>query len=185
MSDPFTDPGGWMRCVLGVTPTPGRCEIDCPRENGWDIKSGKGADGGTCTNNGRPPIKDIKATFYAWEPEHFEEWDAILPLLKYQPTKGLPVVALNIYHPALAKLDVTAVVVTKLTAWKETEPGEWSFEVTFAEFRPPPPISAVATPGQAGALPDGAGSTPDPRVVELRNANAALMKQAAAAYSPP
>jgi hypothetical protein len=182
MSDPFTDPGGWSRCVLGGMTTPGLCEIDCPRENGWDIKTGKGADGGICTFVGRPPIKDIKATFTAWEIEHFEAWDLLLPLLKYAPTKGQPVTALPIYHPALAKLDVTAVVVTKLTNWKHAGDGEWTFEVTFVEYRPPPPVSAVATPGQSTDLPNANGSTPDPRVVALRQANADLMKRAQQAY---
>ena len=181
IDNPFVNPAAWTTCDLGGQTTPGRCEVDGANDLGWDAKTGKGADGGTTTYTGSKPA-EFDVEFFLWTVDHFIAWDAIRPLLTYQPTKGRPVTATPIYHPALADLGITSVVVKKMTVIKPTGLGEYSFKITFLQYKPPPPVSAVATPKSSTGLPGGAAPV-DPEVAALRGQIEELTKHAQGAYA--
>jgi hypothetical protein len=161
----------------------GLCLIDeCHRPFGWDVKKGKGADGATLTHTGRQLAK-FKARFQLWTPAHFFAWAAWSEILKYEPTKGRPVTALDIFHPALVAIDVSSVIVVNLGAPTHKGKGLYEATVEFLEYRPPPPVKATATPSQSspdGDLPDKPVQPPD--VVFRQNTVRQLQINAQQAY---
>jgi hypothetical protein len=88
--DPITHPDAWQRLAFPKAQliTPGLAIVGkFTRDNEYDVKAGKGTQGATETLKQQPPAKGT-ITFKAWIPEHFAQWNAILDLLKFDPTKG-------------------------------------------------------------------------------------------------
>lgn len=186
IADPFTAPNAWTSAVIGGQTTPGFVEVtDAHRPFGWDVKGGKGADGATVTHTGKQ-LAEPKLKIKLWTSEHFAAWDAFVPLLKYEPTKGKPVLALDIYHPALAAIDCNSVVVKKLGAPTHKGGGLFEVDIELLEYRPPPPKKAVATPSQStgDGADDANGNRQDPQVVALQKQVAALLPKVQQAYAP-
>jgi hypothetical protein len=188
--DPIANPEWWDVITIGDTVSPGLCEVgEFTRRHEWDTKKGKGTFGSTITFTGRPPAKgSIK--FFLWDNgtlgsgrNHFEEWDAFLPLLKYDPTKQ-SVQAVQIFHPSLDAIDVHQAVtesIGNVVNEGGLGSGLYSITVEFLEFFPPPPVSAVSTPTRADTStnPDTPGDPPDP-VADAQQAEIAnLLAQAA------
>lgn len=113
----------------------------------WDVKKGKGSIGGTTTFVQRPPTKGY-LEFWLWESDHWTQWADFLPLLKYDPTKKTPQ-AVDIYHPSLAEIDLTAVVTESVGAVYKIGPGWYARKIDFLEFFPPPNKNAVGQPTTA------------------------------------
>lgn len=87
--DPLTHPDAWNRLAFPTAKliTPGKCKVGhFTRENEYDVKVGKGTAGATETLKGQPPAKGT-ITFWAWVPQHFRQWDAILDLLRFNAAK--------------------------------------------------------------------------------------------------
>lgn len=186
--DPLANPGAWDYVTIGDKASPGLCEVgEFKRSHEWDIKKGKGTVGGDITFVGRPPAKgSIK--FFLWDNgtlgsghNHFAEWDAFFPLLKYDPTKK-SVQAVAIWHPSLDAIDVGQVV-TETVGNPVNEGGLgmglYSITVEFLEWFPPPPVSAVSTPTRADTSgPDAPGDPPDPVADQQQQEIANLLQQA-------
>lgn len=128
------------------------------RETEWDVKKGKGTKGGTMTLSQLPPAKgSIK--FLLWSDFHFEAWDTIYRArFKFDPTKKTKN-AVDIFHPALAKLDIHSVVTESIGPETPEGKGLWSITVELAEYLPPPPKNITSTPSGSGANGGKAGST--------------------------
>lgn len=133
------------------------------RPTEWDVKKGKGTKGGTATLSQLPPAKgSIK--FLLWTPFHFEAWDAIYrALFKYDPTKKTKN-AVDIYHPALAKLDIHSVVTESIGPETPEGKGLWSITVDLLEYLPAPKKDITSSP--SGSTSNGgankSGKSDDP-----------------------
>lgn len=187
--DPIANAQAWDVISLAGSVTPGWADVtQFIREHKLDKKMGKGTDGATTTYVGKPPAgSPIK--FYLWTSEHFQTWDRIIPALKYDPAKGKGLVPVDIFHPALADIDVTSVVAEKLGSYVHEGNQLYSREIYFSEYHPPPKASAVSTAsGSKGTGSGGAGGNPppgtqpDPELESLRKTAASLAADASQAY---
>jgi hypothetical protein len=164
--NPLKYPREWDRILIGGTPSPGKCSVGKPKRSyEWDVKRGKGVQGATTTYQGLAPaeftvtfrlITTPGVTGSSADPDDFADWNAFLPLLKYDPTKKT-VQAVDIFHPTLADLDIKAVVVKGIVAPHELNPftgdGKYEAEVDFLEYVPAPSANATQTPnGAAGTM---------------------------------
>jgi hypothetical protein len=176
IADPFGAPQAWDAIVVAGQKSPGLCKFEeLHRPFGWDVKKGKGADGATLTHTGRQLAK-WKTRHQLWTPAHFIAWGSWSQLLKYEPVKGIPVQALDVFHPALVAVDVAVAIVVNLGAPLHKGKGLYEAVVEWLEYRPPPPAKATATPKSG----DNAGDLPDaPKQNPLVVAKAALAKQLA------
>ncbi len=91
--DPIDHPDAWnvLKFPKAQLETPGKCVVGkFTRDNEYDVKAGKGTQGATETLKQQPPAKGT-ITFWAWTrgpTGHFAQWNPILDLLKFDPTKG-------------------------------------------------------------------------------------------------
>jgi hypothetical protein len=146
--DPFSNPGAWDVIVIAGQQAPGILlmpgGIEFKRGFAWDQKKGKGTLGATITFVGQPLAKGhIKLVF--WTAAHFVAWSQFVPLLKYDPTKITPQ-AVDIYHPSLADVNITSVVIEEIGIPEPQIDKRYIVELHFIEYQPPPAISAVDTP---------------------------------------
>ncbi len=166
--NPINDPESWNKVTIAGKDAPGLAEVgEATRGWAWDVKVGKGVYGSTTTFTGRQPAK-FSIKFVLWRNDHFVAWAEFVPLLKYDPSKisynfdtnyTSGVTAVDIYHPSLADLDISSVVVEEIGAVVHEGKGKYSRTIKFLEWFPPPKFSAVATP--AGSTPVD-GLPPDP-----------------------
>lgn len=169
LNNPIDHPEVWDRVVVAGVASPGYCKIkQHARKNEWDIKRGKGAKGATITYVQRPPMQftiEFYAGYYdisgAGGPSDFAAWDAFLPLLQYDPTKKTPQ-AIDIYHPALADVDLSSVVTESIGGWEDAGDNLFKREIAFLEYFPPPARSAVGGPTGSKSATPGNGPTPNP-----------------------
>lgn len=186
--NPLDNPELFDVVLLGGVQAPGIVSAESiesfKKAHEWDVKKGKGSTGGTTTFVQRPPTKGT-LEFWLWEPEHWTEWANFLPLLKYDPTKKAPQ-AVDLYHPSLAEIDLTAVVTESVGAVYKIGPGWYARKIDFLEFFPPPNASAVGTPttatttnpsGTTGVAPGNAPTSADDQYQQQINT---LIQQAQA-----
>lgn len=174
--NPIRNPEAWDKIEIGQTESPGSCKLSgFKRANEWDLKKGKGTVGATATYVGKPPAKGT-VTFYLWTEDHFNQWDAFRPLLKYDPTKKV-VQAVDIWHPSLADIDVNSVIVEDIGAIEHEGKQLYSIVVTFIEYFPAPKKSAVGTPttSAAGVGVNGAASADADLVADAKQAQIASL----------
>lgn len=182
--DPLTNWRAWSVIQVGDTESPGVIDKDgiegFERETGWDVKKGKGAKGASLTLQTEPPSSGT-IRFVLWKPSHFGEWAAFLPLLRYTGSAA-DKQAVAIYHPSLADLGITSVVVDKISPIRHVGMGRYIRTVKFIEWTPPPKASIVATPTRATEVtnPKPPGDPDDP-VADRQQALIALLSRQAAA----
>lgn len=179
--NPFDFPETWDVIVTGQQTSPGICKVTgFKRAHEWDVKKGKGTLGGTLTFTGRPPAKG-SVVFKLWLPSHFTAWDLFRPLLKYDPTRKT-VQAIDIYHPALADIDIKSVVTENIGAIEHEGEGMYTISVDFIEYFPPPKASAVGTPSGSKSgvkkVGDKSGTSDDPIADAQQKQIAALLEKA-------
>jgi hypothetical protein len=181
--NPIDNPQAWDFVTIASIDSPGVCEVgECKRKHDYDVKKGKGTSGATTTFTGKPPAT-FSIKFKLWTPAHFTAWDAFRPLLKYDPTKKAAQ-AFDIYHPALADVDVKSVITESIGSIVHEGGQLYSLTVEFMEYFPASKTSAVSTPSGSqsngptyvgGAPP---GNNPDNQIANLQNQAGALAKQA-------
>ena len=148
----------------------------------WDKKKGKGTKGETKTFV-QMPASDGKVLFYLWLDEHFVAWESFRPLFKYDATKKA-VSAIEVYHPALAEIELHSVVTEYLTARKYEGKGLWTIEWSFGEYFPAEAGNATGTPtGSTQYADPPQGSAPGNQgkdgASQLDEENRKLAKEAA------
>jgi hypothetical protein len=162
--DPITNANAWHFVLIANQRSPGIvAAVDgFERETGWDVKKGKGAAGAQLTQTTQPPAKG-KIVFHAWEPIHFTQWAAYLPILRYTPGKAASQ-AVAIYYPSLADLGINSVVISKISPLKHIGRGKYERFVEMIEWTPPPKKSIVSSPTKAVEqnAPQTPGLPPDP-----------------------
>lgn len=185
--NPWGNPEAYDRVTLGGV-TWGLCKISgFKRKHEFDIKKGKGTLGSTITFTGRPPATGtirfylIKAGADSGDvDDDWQRWDQeMVPALRYDPTKK-KVTPVDIYNPALARVQITSVVTEAIGPEEDEGDKKWYIDVDFLEYFPAPPASAVSTPtGSKGNTPDNGGGQKSPTADDAQQAEiAALLKEA-------
>jgi hypothetical protein len=127
--------------------SPGLCEIEgAALNNKWDIRAGYGIIGGTAWFTGTE-LSEFSITFRLYDDRDWEDWEAIAPLFKTRQRtpswKGL-----EIEHPQLQEVGITAVVVKKVSQpVKEDDTGIWSIKIDFIEYPKRPQLKAAKVDG--------------------------------------
>jgi hypothetical protein len=180
--NPIQNPQSWDNFLIGQTLSPGIIPIGgitFKRKHEWDIKKGKGTTGGTVTFVGRPPAEGT-IRIQLWSPQTFADWANFLPLLKYDPSKKAPQ-AVDIYHPALADVDINSVVIEEIGIVEHVGNQLYEVELSFIEYFPPPKASAVGTPTGSVTPPGTTPGTPPPAAQDAEQQEiAALLAKAQA-----
>jgi hypothetical protein len=168
--NPYDHEELFTKIRLGGVMSPGEVALSGhSRGEKWDIKEGDGSGGATTTSKGEK-VAQFTATFSLWyNPadgvDHFTEWDAFLKVLR-KPTAGKEKTALDIYHPDLAELEISSVVVEDIGGKQHDGKGGATVAVKFLEFRPPTPKGGTpagsSNAGTAGGAAGGAGGEVDP-----------------------
>jgi hypothetical protein len=151
----------------------------------WDVKDANGQDGSSTTRKGKK-LAAFKATFFltkdpAAAVDDFVAWDFFLPVLKSSTSGEVPV-GLDIYHPDLAELEISSVVITKIGGKKHDGKGGATVDVEFLQYRPPKKKKATGPSGSKGtsltekAITGGGQPPPDPDK-EMKDELAKLQKQ--------
>jgi hypothetical protein len=187
---PIQNPGAWDVIVIGGVASPGVCYLSgFKRLHEFDKKKGKGTQGATLTFTQKPPVEGTVKFLLGYQTttgtvDHFDAWGSFVKLLKYDPTRK-SVQAIDIYHPALAFIDVVSCVCTEIEAPQiEGDPGQQLYTITIklCEYNPPKKKSAVGTPTTAisNSASGVAGAAADPVQDAQQKEIAALLAQAAA-----
>ncbi len=170
--NPIDNPQAWDIVSIGDVTSPGLCEVsEAKRKHDYDVKKGKGTAGATTTFTGKSPAT-FAIKFKLWQPAHFTAWDTFRPLLKYDPAKKTAQ-AFDIYHPALADIDIKSVVTESIGSIVHEGGQLYSITVEFLEYFPASKTSSVSTPsGSKSTAPQYvAGSPPgtgtDPAIAAL------------------
>ena len=179
--DPFSQPQAWDVIQVAQQVSPGLCKLaGFKRAFEWDQKKGKGTTGATATFVGRPLAKGT-ITIKIWTLDQYNALIAFLPLLKYDPTKKA-VQAVDVYHPALAMIDLLSFVCEGVGMLEHAGEQLYTCVIELLEYAPPPKASAVSTPsGSAttGTGGSGASGTPaDPVADAQQKEIAALLNKA-------
>ena len=183
--NPLEYPQAWDVIMIGGVVSPGICKVSgIKRINEWDIKKGKGSQGATITFVQKPPAK-FSVQIFLWRPQDFTDWDNFRPFLKYDPTKK-EVQAIDIWHPALADVDISSVVTESIGGVTHEGAQLYSVTIEFLEYFPPPKTSSVGNPTGSKQNAEGAkgnknnppGDTPKDADAELVKQNQDLAKQA-------
>ncbi len=140
--------------LLAGEPSPGICRFGAPKAvTGWNNAAGKGDDGGETTLNGAV-LSEFTCTITLWngdyELSHFILWEAWKPILMTPVAKGAER-ALDIYHPQLADLGITSVVVKSWTNPEPNPDGTSTVTIEFLQYSPakPRPNSSGKMQGSA------------------------------------
>lgn len=175
--NPLENPDAYDTAYLGGQPTPGCCVVTGFAElYDWDIKKSKGSTGASMTSQGKPPCDSGQIKCRLWEPHHFDDFEALLVLLRGTQGNGKDPAALSIEHPYPNGCGVGSVVVKKLPQLVNEGAGEFSATIDVIEFRKP--VAAGGTANAATTQYVG-GKTPAATGADAQAAEvAALLKQA-------
>lgn len=144
----------WDKIYLAKTLSPGVVRLSGPGlVIGWDIQSASGTSGGVTTRI-NAPIKEFDAEFYLTDEEDilgrsdFDEWDSFQKLLESSVAKKTRLTtilgvgtwaaqALDVVHPDLARVQITAVTLKSIGMFVSDNKGGGKIVVKFLEYKPP------------------------------------------------
>lgn len=163
MIDPSHGEVEWSRLLVAGKPSPGQVRLSGPGlVIGWDVKNADGQSGGSTTRTSEP-IKEFEAEFDLTNEEDdfgftdFDRWDDFEALLKSSIAGAKPQ-ALEVYHPDLARVGITAVVLRSIGMMTLDGTGGAKVTASFIEHRPPKPKPAAgASKTNTQAQPKTAG----------------------------
>lgn len=153
--DPITSPCDYI--LLQGEKSPGLCDIgDANSPRNWDVQKGHGISGAKCVFTGKD-LSKFSVSLRLYTVQDWTDWYAWSPIVLRMPKARIAgqrkadAGALDIWHPLLEHLGITAVCVIDVVAPKQTADGEWTAEIQFLEFRQPKlglakPEGAEATP---------------------------------------
>lgn len=134
--NPLDNPKAYDSFLLAGTRSPGILRYGNPkREEGWEIVTAKGAAGGETVNNGTKLAK-FQFELFLWRAFHYREWEQFKLLFKSSSKEGAQQQALDIYHPILAEIGVTSVVVAAWTPAVPQRGGGSIVQIEFLEYAP-------------------------------------------------
>jgi hypothetical protein len=173
--------------ILGVNDvSPGTCVVSGhDRKPEWDNQKAKGSTGASSKLNDKRPLAVFTVTFYLTadsfdgQENDFDRWERFQRLIA-STTGGPEPFALPIYHPDLARQEITEVTNAGIGGMVHDGLGGASVTVTFQEFRPPKPAATkkATAKGASGTAGKGANATkPDPNA-KAKAELAALLAEA-------
>ena len=148
----------WDHLILAGMYSPGVVTLSGPeRVIGWAEQAANGQAGATSSRTGEP-LGKLQASFYLVDEEYitagdtdFTEWELFQQLCE-SSTSGKSPIALEVYHPDLARNHYTAIVLDKMGEMKPDGKGGATIIVSFREHRPKAPKpSGSATQAEANA----------------------------------
>lgn len=167
--NPIENPDLFEGLEIAGQVSPGKVELSGhDRKANWDVKVGKGIDGGSTTLNGVPAI-EFTATFTLSTLEEFEAWPAWAKLVRN--TISATPKGVDIYHPDLAENDIKSVCQGKFGGRTHDGKGGQKYVITFQEYRAPKKTSGSGTISGSAKTPKA-----DPNAAALAQL-AALTKQ--------
>ncbi len=122
---------------------------------GWDKQQATATSGGW-TKRINEPIKEFDAEFNLCDEVNaegrsdFDDWDPFEATLKAAVAPKKKPYALDVSHPDLARVGITAVTVETVGGMVLDGKGGATCRVHFIEYRPPKPITAVTLTKTAG-----------------------------------
>lgn len=144
MIDPSTGERQWNALVVAGQRSPGVVKLSGPGlVFAWDEAAAKGQEGATNTLGGAP-LKKFDAEFELSDElddlnvSDFDLWDEFQDLL-LTSVVGKEAAALEVYHPDLARCQITAVTLAAIGMMSLTKGGGGKIKVSFTEHRPPKP----------------------------------------------
>ena len=116
--------------------SPGYCEISrAVSPNKWDERNGYGLSGSTLIFRGIG-LATFTATITMWNDEQLTEWEAWKSVVDRPPSRKYPR-ALQVWHPVLEDMGVSAAIVEKRGQLTKLPNGGWRVEIFFKEYRKP------------------------------------------------
>lgn len=141
------DPKSWDTLLLGGAELPGVVDIDGSKGRKVDVKTRKGSDGATLTDNGYDPAK-VTIKLRIWTPEQWRLWQIIFPLI--DPKRlGSVRVPFDVQHPSLAAIGIRSVYVTTVAVPK-LQGGVLNVTLNAVEWFPEPKKAKAGTPKATG-----------------------------------
>jgi hypothetical protein len=128
----------------------------------WDVKEGVGQNDAKLTRKGKK-AQAFSASFYLVKDEtegidEYAEWDDYLPLLMSFQGEGKTAKAGDVYHPDLAELGITSVVVDTIGGKVHDGKGGATVVVKFIGYKIPKPAGG----SPKGAWHNAKNKVPDP-----------------------
>lgn len=163
---------------IAGTQNPGFAKVTHSKKHDWDKKKSKGSSGGTLTFTGSNVV-EFQVEYYLWLPEHFDAWPGWAAMQRKSlkiPASGGPQtgnirqanapvtvatsattqpVALDVYHPDLAEINVLRCIVEEEGGKQPDGKGGAKYVWKYAEYNPPKPAG-----GTASGSKDGMGGNP-------------------------
>ncbi len=153
MTNPFDQAELYEKMNLAGVLSPGQVVLSGhKRAQKWDVKEASGNAGATTTNVGAS-LAQFTATFALVRDDmlgvdEFEEWNVFVEYLMLANTTKPPK-AFDVYHPDLALLRISSVVVASIGGVVHDGKGGATVVVEFLEYSPPK---------KAGGSPKGSKS---------------------------
>lgn len=145
MIDPESGARAWDTLLLGGKRSPGVVRLSGPgMVIGWDVQNATGAAGAT-TRRINEPLKEFEAEFELanetddLDVSDFDLWDEFEQLLRSMVARKDKTFALDVYHPDLARVGITAVTLKSIGMLQPDGKGGGKIKVAFIEYRPPKP----------------------------------------------
>ncbi len=166
---------------LGGVGLPGKWTLlSAPKKFGWQIQQGYGLSGAFVFPKGDElVVPKFKGEF--WNSNDYLLFQAVQKSLLIKGVVALGAIssALGIYHPELARLGVTSVVVGTIGPLIQGKGGLWSIEIEFLQYRPPlpaPPKPKQVIPTNTAPLPT-AQNNRQREIQQQENTKKDLLKQ--------
>ena len=168
--NPIDHPDAFDSLEVGTVRSPGKVEFSGhDRKANWDVKTGKGIDGGTTTLNGIPAI-EVSATFTLVNVEEFEAWVAFAKAVK--STISATPKGVDVYHPDLAENDIKSVCMATFGGRVHDGKGGQKYTIKFQEYRAPKKKPAASITASGSGKP----ASLDPNAAALAKLEALTKK---------
>lgn len=197
-----TQPEAFDYIFIAGQQNPGLCKVTHSKKHDWDKKKAGGSTGATLTFKGSNVV-EFQVEYFLWLPAHFDAWPAWAAMqrksLKIPATGGpqtgnlrvanAPVtiakpattqpVALDVYHPDLAEINVLRCIVEEEGGKQPDGKGGAKYVWKYAEYNPPKPAGGTAS-GSKDAMGNPGKAVEPTAVTTADKMIAALLKKAAA-----
>jgi len=154
--DPEAGGEQWDVLRIGSMRSPGVVRLGGPGlVIGWDVQNATGL-AGAVTRRINEPLKEFDAEFELSNElddlnvSDFDTWDPFEAMLRASVSNRQKPYALDVYHPDLARVGITAATLKSIGMLVPNGKGGGTIKVQFIEFRPPKPNKPIASTKTAG-----------------------------------
>lgn len=151
MIDPETGAAQWDKLIVAGRRSPGVVRLSGPGlVIGWDIQNATGFSGAV-TRRINEPLKEFEAEIELSNEvddlgvSDFDLWDEFEQLLRSTVVPGKKPFAVDVYHPDLARVGITAATLKSIGMLALDGKGGGRIKVAMIEHRPPKPNKPVAS----------------------------------------